>query len=143
MSRVCLFCPNRAGTLEDVSPLWVIKSVGADSVSPTEFWNAVDAPPHRWAGAKFKTRKLCRECNNGWMSNLETAVRPTMGGLINDLAMELDAEQQPEAMHGSLRLRMMSGPWTRSSCKSGLLRSRGSVGLLPRASPNSMTSYGI
>jgi hypothetical protein len=92
--RVCLFCPNRAGTLEDVWPLWVIKSVGADPESPTEFWNTVNAPPHRWAGPKFKTRKVCRGCNNGWMSALEFSARPTMGGLINDIAMELDAEQQ-------------------------------------------------
>ena len=93
--RICLFCPNPAGSLEDIWPVWVLKSVGADSVSPTEFWNTVNAPPLRWHGPKFKTRKLCRrQCNNGWMSNLENAVRPTMGGLINDIAMELDAEQQ-------------------------------------------------
>jgi hypothetical protein len=92
--RVCLFCPNRAGTLEDIWPLWVIKSVGADPVSPTEFWNTVNAPPLRWPGPKFTTKKFCRNCNNGWMSRLESAVRRTMGGLINDIAMELDAEQQ-------------------------------------------------
>lgn len=92
--RVCLFCPNRAGTLEDIWPLWVIKSVGADPVSPTEFWNTVNAPPLRWPGPKFTTKKFCRDCNNGWMSRLESAVRRTMGGLINDIAMELDAEQQ-------------------------------------------------
>ena len=28
------------------------------------------------------------------MSDLETAVRPTMGGLVNDISMTLDAEQQ-------------------------------------------------
>jgi hypothetical protein len=92
--RVCLFCPNRAGTLEDIWPLWVIKSVGADPVSPTEFWNTVNAPPLRWPGPKFTTKKFCRHCNNGWMSGLESAVRRTMGGLINDIAIELDAEQQ-------------------------------------------------
>ncbi len=92
--RVCLFCPNRAGTLEDAWPLWVTKSVGADPVSPTEFWNTVNAAPKRWRWPKFTTRKVCRDCNIGWMSTLESTVRRTMGGLINDLAMELDAEQQ-------------------------------------------------
>jgi len=91
---VCLFCPNRGGTLEDAWPLWVIRSVGADPVSPTEFWNTVNAPPMRWSGPRFKTRNVCRECNNGWMSDLESAVRPTMGGLVNDIAMGLDEEQQ-------------------------------------------------
>jgi hypothetical protein len=44
---------------------------------------------------RSETKKLCRrQCNNGWMSDLENAVRPTMVCLINDIAMELDAEQQ-------------------------------------------------
>jgi hypothetical protein len=64
-------------------------------VSPTEFWNTVNTPPLRWHGPKFKTKKLCRrQCNNGWMSDLENAVRPTMACLINDFEMDLDAEQQ-------------------------------------------------
>src|ERR1700733_1104635 len=94
MSRVCLFCPNRAGTLEDAWPLWLITSIGAHSKSPTEYWNTVNSPPKRWAGPKFKTRKICRECNNGWMSDIETAVRSTMGGLVNDISMTLDEEQR-------------------------------------------------
>ena len=51
---------------------------------------------HRSVGRdpKFKTKKVCRECNNGWMSDLETAVRSTMGGLVNDISMRLDEEQQ-------------------------------------------------
>lgn len=105
--RVCLFCPNRAGTLEDAWPLWVIESVGADPVSPTEFWNTVDAPPHRWPGPKFKTRKVCRDCNNGWMSDLESAVRPTMGGLINDIAMDLDAEAQQRLAQWAVKTAMV------------------------------------
>jgi hypothetical protein len=67
---------------------------GADSKSPTEFWNTVNSPPKRWAGPKFRTRKICRECNNEWMSDLESAVRPTMGALVNDISMTLDAGQQ-------------------------------------------------
>lgn len=53
-----------------------------------------DCSAERWPGPKFKTRKVCRDCNNGWMSRVESAVRRTMGGLINDIAMDLDAEQQ-------------------------------------------------
>ncbi len=93
-SRVCLFCPNPGGNKEDAWPLWLISSVGADSKSPTEYWNTVTAPPKRWAGPKFTMKKICRECNNGWMSRLEQAVKPTMGSLVNDISMPLDEEQQ-------------------------------------------------
>ncbi len=93
-ARVCLFCPNGAGTREHAWPLWLISSVGAERDSPTEYWNSVTAPPKRWAGPHFTTKKVCRNCNNGWMSDLEFAVRATMGGLVNDISMPLDEEQQ-------------------------------------------------
>ena len=41
-----------------------------------------------------RVKYLCAGCNNGWMSNLETAVRPLMGAMINDLAVLLDRDQQ-------------------------------------------------
>lgn len=93
-SRVCLFCTNPAGNKEHAWPLWLISSMGADSKSPTEYWNTVTAPPKRWHGPEFTTRKLCQVCNNGWMSALESAVRATMGSLVNDISMRLDEEQQ-------------------------------------------------
>ena len=75
-------------------PLWLISSVGTDPVSPTEYWNTVTRPPHRWLGPEFTTNKICGGRNNGWMSDIESAVRPTMGGLVNDITMTLDDEQQ-------------------------------------------------
>jgi hypothetical protein len=68
--------------------------MGADSKSPTEYWNTVNAPPRPWHGPEFTTRKVCQVCNNGWMSRLESAVRATMGSLVNDLSLWLDEEQQ-------------------------------------------------
>ena len=94
MSRVCLFCRNRAGTKEDAWPLWLISSVGADPVAPTEFWHTVNEPPDCWVGPKFQTKKRCRECDNGWMSDLEVAIKPTMGELISDVALTLDEDQR-------------------------------------------------
>jgi|SRR5450755_1018713 hypothetical protein len=93
-SRVCLFCTNPAGNKEHAWPLWLLSSMGADSKSPTEYWNTVNAPPRPWHGPEFTTRKVCQVCNNGWMSRLESAVRATMGSLVNDLSLWLDEEQQ-------------------------------------------------
>jgi hypothetical protein len=93
-SRVCLFCTNRAGSKEHAWPRWLISSVGADPESPTEYWNTVMAPPHLWRGPEFTMRGVCQECNNGWMCELEGTIRATMGGLVNDISMRLDEEQQ-------------------------------------------------
>ena len=60
-------------------PLWLISSVCTDPDSPTEYWNTVTRPPYRWLGPEFMTNKICGSCNNGWMSDLESSVRPTMG----------------------------------------------------------------
>ena len=92
--RVCLFCANPAGNKEHAWPRWLISSVGTDRRSPTEYWNTLTAPPKRWHGPEFTTRQVCERCNNGWMSELESAVRATMGSLVNDLSIRLDEEQQ-------------------------------------------------
>ena len=93
-SRVCLFCTSRAGSKEHAWPRWLISSVGADTESPTEYWNTVTAPPHRWPGPEFTTRGVCQECNNGWMCELEGTIRATMGSLVNDISLRLDEQQQ-------------------------------------------------
>jgi hypothetical protein len=92
--RICLFCGKPAGSKEHAWPRWLISSLSTDRTSPTEYWNSLNAPPKRWPGPEFTTRKVCGECNNGWMSELEGAVRMTMGSLVNDLSMWLDEEQQ-------------------------------------------------
>jgi hypothetical protein len=53
-----------------------------------------DCSTESLGGTKIQDGEVCRECNNGWMSDLETAVRSTMGGLVNDISMTLDEEQQ-------------------------------------------------
>jgi hypothetical protein len=92
--RICLFCNDRAGTKEHVWPRWLMSSVGTDRTSPTEYWNNISSPPKTWLGPTFTTKRLCGSCNNGWMSELESRVRKTMGGLINDISLVLNREQQ-------------------------------------------------
>ncbi len=83
MSRVCVFC-RREGqklTLEHVYPDWLSglfnKSLkGINEVSRDDL--------HRvWQGKLFqhKVKLVCGDCNNGWMSTLESGVKDLLTSL--------------------------------------------------------------
>ena len=42
----------------------------------------------------FKPKGVCSTCNNGWMSELETEAKPTLGPIVQDLSIQLDLEDQ-------------------------------------------------
>jgi hypothetical protein len=37
---------------------------------------------------------VCSECNHGWMSDLENLSKPLIGGLVQDISLNLDESQQ-------------------------------------------------
>ena len=92
--RICTFCDRRANTLEDAWPKWLLSSIGQDSTSPSQYWNSDQKPPKTWPGPQFPIKCVCKDCNEGWMSRLETAVRPTLGSLLNDISLMLDSKSQ-------------------------------------------------
>lgn len=92
--RTCLFCDNPANTKEDMWPDWLIRCVGEDRKSPSQYWRSTESAPKTWAGPRFKVRNVCRRCNGGWMSDLESAVRRPMGCLVNDLSIPLSPDDQ-------------------------------------------------
>jgi hypothetical protein len=102
-----MFCNDRAGTKEHVWPKWLIASVDPDPTSPTEYWNSVHSPPKRWVGPEFTTRRVCKACNNGWMSELENGARSIVGGLINDLSLWLDGELQRRLTQWAIKTTMV------------------------------------
>lgn len=95
MQRTCCFCDNTPLTLEHVYPDWlsgyfkkgavVINEVIEDGVSRT--WNK--------AIFQHKAKIVCASCNNGWMSSLETEVKPILEKLVfTDEKAEIDESQQ-------------------------------------------------
>lgn len=54
-----------------------------------------------------KSRCVCGECNNGWMSRLETLVRHVVGPLIQDISIPLSAESQLIVALWCLRMAMV------------------------------------
>jgi hypothetical protein len=90
--RNCIFCGNRANSVEDAIPRWMLEHhAHVFGSGPTaRRWGALDDPRHvrqgTWDGLAVQVRSVCRDhCNSGWLSELEsqtlTLVKPMMSGL--------------------------------------------------------------
>ena len=77
--RTCLFCDQKAKTLEHVWPAWLNESLGVSSPSRVEAWLGPEAERKEWHDAPIQIRAVCASCNNGWMSRLEGKARPLIG----------------------------------------------------------------
>jgi hypothetical protein len=88
---VCPFCRARFGpggakrSVEDVVPRWLAAELPKGTVR-TEVSAARDLPPHRShvsKTVKVVANRVCQDCNNGWMSRLEGAVKPFLRSIIH------------------------------------------------------------
>jgi hypothetical protein len=87
-SSVCLFCGNElsgARSREHVFPQWLLRGRGALNSAFRLAWTS--ASDEQVLGARdfplrsFVAGRVCRHCNNGWMSALEQKAREFLPGL--------------------------------------------------------------
>src|SRR5437879_2038329 len=84
MPKKCAFCPqtsNRSG--EHIWSAWISKLfAGTKTISRKQF--APEAEVKQWVSIGFdhKAKVVCRKCNNEWMNDLETLVKPCIKPLI-------------------------------------------------------------
>jgi len=90
--RLCIFCGQRAETLEDAWPRWLFRLLGPPIRA--EVWFGPDGERKEWSGAPIRVRCVCAACNNGWMSQLEGRIRPLIGSMMHDLSIRLDRTEQ-------------------------------------------------
>ncbi len=96
-SRTCVFCGKPANSREHIWPDWVRELFGvADPVThertSTDELNppvSFDAPPFT-----LRVRRVCKPCNNEWMSDLEVAAKPYAERMIVGEPCELSDEAQ-------------------------------------------------
>ena len=105
--RHCLFCPSPANSIEHVWPAWVLRRLRRPNISGVEGEQA--GRRVRWSGIDpaVRARCVCRDCNHGWLSALETTAQPIIGALIQDIAVSLDREQQAIAAAWAAKMSMM------------------------------------
>ena len=108
-TRSCLFCtrPLSESAREQVVPQWLIDYLG---VRDEDLFQAIAQAQN---GALLQQRthvsqnliegRICRECNNGWMSDLENEIRPLL----------IDLMSGQRTLHAlSAQERLLVGRWT-------------------------------
>lgn len=73
--KTCLFCEKPAGSEEHIIPQWLTKylGIGNTQIIPTRFSEDKGFKRKNPVNfGKFTTDTVCRDCNNGWMAQLES-----------------------------------------------------------------------
>ena len=83
--RACAFCQSIANKIsnEDAIPFWVIGLLGPN-IKLDLFRSGKSPKSWRIAGRRggLRINEICKQCNEGWMSDLETLVRPFLENMI-------------------------------------------------------------
>lgn len=85
--NTCIFCGKPSGSREHALPAWLAESMGRqnDPILPAMFastggWETNGNP--RSAG-NVVTKRVCHDCNTGWMCALEAGVKPVIDPWLN------------------------------------------------------------
>ncbi len=103
MRSVCLFCDNPAGSREHLWPSWVHRR---KKFGPIRH-QIGERPEKILPDPEQKLATVCKECNNGWMSDLENENVPTLGAMFADVAIPLDDNAQTRLAHWTLKTSMV------------------------------------
>lgn len=85
-----MFCGKVADSEEHIIGKWLLRDLGLYNFKSRIGFgrqradgsmDEIDAPQPLGG---FRTKEVCRDCNNGWMSGLETYVKPRLAGLFDD-----------------------------------------------------------
>jgi len=102
MAAVCLFCDNNAGSREHLWPKWIL---ARGDYGPLRHQirkkEAVIIRP------EMTIKTVCRPCNNGWMSKLESECIPVIGSMLQGLSVPLLQEQQELVSMWAMKTAMM------------------------------------
>lgn len=107
-TRTCMFCDGRALTKEDAWPLWLVRlfpsPVGVEVEARRK-----NAAPTQWRqrGHFAKVKFVCRACNNGWMSSLESQAKPIIQGLLSNARSDFETEDRELAARWILKTAMV------------------------------------
>lgn len=80
---MCIFCGAPADSREHLLPNWLGSIFPSDE--PAVHFREVGGVKKSWQRARFdeKTKVVCKECNEGWMSQLEQFAKPILAGPIS------------------------------------------------------------
>lgn len=73
--RTCIFCGGRPLTKEHVWPAWLSERFGNRPLTIERFAARSEVVRFTTNRLDFRGRVVCARCNNGWMSDMENAVK--------------------------------------------------------------------
>lgn len=98
---LCIFCNKRRPKAEeDVISQWLSDELHSTGQVTTEFITQMPGQPRMSRSQTFgnlatlKLHRVCHDCNNGWMSNLEKKTAPILIPMIRGETHELTIEDQ-------------------------------------------------
>ena len=91
----CIFCGSPHTSREHIWPQWVSEILAERGSFRLE---AEQVNVRSWTQTSRNvaviTKRVCTTCNNGWMSQLETQVRPTLEPMLRGNYVRISSEQQ-------------------------------------------------
>jgi len=90
--RKCLFCDAIPKTLEHIWPTWILQRIGPQSAIRGS--SGPRSVLLRGPKPQLKARCVCKACNEGWMSDLESTNKPLIAAMMRDLSIPLKSSQQ-------------------------------------------------
>ncbi len=92
MARTCIFCGAPANSREDVWPCWLTSRFTAPGTMEAERGPELQMTTWQVDRPELVVKRVCRQCNNGWMSQLQGRGKPVIERLWNQDAVTLDLE---------------------------------------------------
>lgn len=104
MPELCLFCDNNSGSKEHLWPKWIHDR---KDFGPLDF-QLGSSQQKVIPNPEIMVKTVCGVCNNGWMSKLESENVPTIGSMLQDIAIPLVEAQQKSVAAWSVKTAMVS-----------------------------------
>ncbi|MBN1910641.1 MAG: hypothetical protein JW818_12925 [Pirellulales bacterium] len=106
--RTCMFCSNKASTKEDAWPKWLVERFPTSNTSYMEAERAGKTLGSWRTGKRPLLLKwLCKSCNNGWMSKLESKAKPVLESIFCNTLNELTSLTQLTLASWSVKTAMV------------------------------------
>lgn len=100
LSRRCIFGDGKAKSREHMFPEWLNKTFRLpegythDQIYVVRGNDGPRRPIPKIATFETSSKCVCRDCNSGWMSELESEVRPTLAAMVNGYPRSISPSQQ-------------------------------------------------
>ena len=90
MAHECIFCGGPANSKEDVWPCWMTARFIAPGTMEQERGPDLRMTSWRVDRPELIVKRVCKTCNNGWMSRLQSRAKPVIERLWDEPQVTLD-----------------------------------------------------